>query len=472
MSPIAAIAPRIAERAQIFTRIVDDKGHAACAERDEPRSKQDLPRRQQGYREYDSEQITLFNLSNQPSVPVLERPDAKCNMPGVEQLAAEDVLLLVDHLFAKSLIVSEEGSYRLLQTVRQFTHELLSESQDEHDTRRRHFRYFCDFARHCESRLRGPQQHDWNNKHLAAHDDLRAALDFGFSQSDLLLEASDMTFNLTTFWFNGGYFSEASHYYQCAIGACPPGESDLRARLMRRGAMIRAYGGDPTAGTTVKQALDMALRVGSDQTIADAYFSYGLQASDPKDAVEHLEEALRRFEQIGDMIGVAYSFAGIGEVAFVERDYVTSRTFYVLAIERARASGDIRSEGAFSAALASVDLVQGRHEEARRGFQTAVAKILESGVMFNIYSMYPLVIQFIQQEGRMMDAARLMGWCEKVRRSVSGVRDRMDQLIYEKVDRELREKFGEHDYSALFTEGTSFTNDEAIQLANACLSDN
>ena len=390
-------------------------------------------------------------------------------MPGAEQLAVNDVLLLVDHLFAKSLVVSEPTGYRLLQTVREFSQELLLGSSDEEQTRRRHFKYFCHYARNCEARIRGAEQHDWNKKYYGAQDDLRAALDFGFSHDDLAADASEMVFDLSTFWFNGGIFREAAYYYQCALDACPPGESDLRVRLMRRGAMMRLYSGDPTAGATMKEALDMALRVGSNQTIADAYFSYGLQASDPKDAVEHMEEALRRFEQIGDMVGVAYSFAGIGEVAFVDGDYVTSRTFYVLAIERARASGDIRSEGAFSAALASVDLVQGRHEEARRGFQKAVAQILESGVMFNIYSMYPLIIQFIQREGRLMDAARLMGWCEKVRGSLGGVRDRMDQFIYDKVDSELRDHFGATDYSTLFAEGSSFTNDEAIQLANRCL---
>ena len=235
--------------------------------------------------------------------------------------------------------------------------------------------------------------------------------------------------------------------------------------------MMRLYGGDTAAGATMKQALDMALRVGSEQTIADAYFSYGLQAQDARDAIEHLEEALARFEQLGDVIGIAFALAGIGEVAFVDGDYVTARTFYALAIDRERNSGDIRGEGASLACMASIDLVQGRKEDARRGFQKAIAMILESGVMFNIYSMFPLVIQFLQHEGLLTDAALLMGWSEKVRRNVGGMRDRMDQFIFDKVHRELGDKLGEREYSLLLEQGSLLNNEEAIKLANISLSE-
>jgi len=80
-----------------------------------------------------------------------------------------------------------------------------------------------------------------------------------------------------------------------------------------------------------------------------------------------------------------------------------------------------------------------------------------------------LIRQFIEQEGRLTDAGRLMGWCEKVLRSVGGIRDRMDQFIVEKADRKLRDKFGENDYSILLAEGSLLSNDEAIKLANSCL---
>src|SRR5690348_13542429 len=92
---------------------------------------------------------------------------------GITELASDEVLLLVDRLFDKSLVVGEEGGYRLLQTVREFSQELLSEGQDETQTRIQHFKYFCHFARECEERIRGPQQHDWHKKYLMAQDDLR-----------------------------------------------------------------------------------------------------------------------------------------------------------------------------------------------------------------------------------------------------------------------------------------------------------
>ena len=387
-----------------------------------------------------------------------------------KQIHASEVLGMTERLIDKSLLFLEGfGGYRMLQTVREFGLEQLSAASEEEKTKRNHFEYFSGFAKKSESRIRGPQQHDWYIKYIAAQDDLRAALDFGFARCESAPAASEMTFDLSTFWFNSSNFREAVNYYDQALKACPPGDSDLRARLLRRGAMMRLYGGDDTAGRTMLEALDMALRVGSEQTIADAYFSLGLQSKDPREAIDHLGEALSRFEKLDDNVGIAFSLAGIAEVAFVDGDYATSRTFYKLAVARAMATGDVRAAGASTAALATIDLVEGHIEEARLGFQSAIVMILEAGVVFNMYSMFPLVIQFIQKAGDQSNAARLIGWCERLRRSVGGIRDRMDQYIYDQVDQGLSDQLGPELYAELLAEGAALNDDDAVALANESL---
>jgi tetratricopeptide (TPR) repeat protein len=390
-------------------------------------------------------------------------------MVGPDRLAEDEVMMLVDHLFGKSLVVWGEEGYRLLHSVREFGLDQLREHAEDENAKRRHFDYFREFARGTEARIRGPEQSIWYTKYSAAADDLRAALDFGFSCEDLVPAAGEMTFDLTSYWFNASCFREAVAYYRQAIDACPPGESDLRARLMRRGGMMAQYGGDQTAGDVLRAALNMAKRVGSEQTLADAYFSVGLYSKDVREATDNLEEALKMFEHIGDETGIGFCMAGIGEIAYVDGDYLTSRTFFRLSLERNQANGDVRSSGASIASLAAIDLAENKVEEARAALIQALRMIMETGVMFSIYSMFPLIIQFIEAIGQRKEAAQLMGWNEKIRREVGGIRDRMDQFIFDEVEQKLRAQLGEQAFSALVVEGAHMTNDEAVTLANHCL---
>jgi len=244
----------------------------------------------------------------------------------------------------------------------------------------------------------------------------------------------------------------------------------LRAKLMRRGAMMRHYNGDPHAGNILRSALEMAKKVGSDQTVADAYFSYGLYLSDPREVIENLEESLRMFELIGDETGIYFCLAGIGEIAYVDGDLSTSRTFFALSVERAQKSGDLRSAGASIGAIAAIDLREGKINEACEGLVRGLNLAMETRAVFSIYSMFPLVVECIQHRGLLNDAAQLLGWSEKLRKSVGGSRDRMGQFIYERVDKDLREQLGAREYADVLADGAALNVDDAISLAMSCLS--
>jgi tetratricopeptide (TPR) repeat protein len=384
-----------------------------------------------------------------------------------QALSADEMFDLLSRLVDKSLILWDpDRGYRLAQNVREFSVEALAEHSDHRVTKERHLRYFADCAREVEKNIRGPRQGEWQKSYRASQGDFRAALDFAFAHPELAPIAQEMTFDLTTFWFNTGTFREAVHYYGLALDSCAPGDSDLRARLMRRGGMMRLYHGDPSAGKTLEAALEMAERVGSPQTLADAHFSLGLFLEDARTAIEHLEESFRMFESIGDETGMTFALGGIGEVAFTNSDLPTARTFFNLTIDRALKSGDTRTAGANFASLGAIELAEGHLDLAREKLTQGLALIVEAGVTFNMYSMFPLIAQFLERAGDIFDAARLLGWCEGLRQGVGGIRDRMDQHIYELTQGDLMEILGSKVYAALASEGAALSFDEAVRLAN------
>ena len=93
--------------------------------------------------------------------------------------AVMDLLLrLVD----KSLVVPHEQGgqtrYRMLETIRQFAHERLSESGEDDPLRARHLEFFLTFSESAESLLRGPESSVWLNQLGAEYENLRAALEW------------------------------------------------------------------------------------------------------------------------------------------------------------------------------------------------------------------------------------------------------------------------------------------------------
>ena len=104
---------------------------------------------------------------------------------GFDPVEDWEVLDLLTSLADKSLILSEETAgeqttrYRMLETVRQYVAERLSEpvSDEETPVRARHVALFVALAEKSFPLLRGPKHVLWLNRLEAEHDNLRAALD-------------------------------------------------------------------------------------------------------------------------------------------------------------------------------------------------------------------------------------------------------------------------------------------------------
>jgi predicted ATPase len=75
------------------------------------------------------------------------------SLDAAEAICGEDVLTLLSALVDKSLVLFENGRYRLLDTVRQFAEEKLAQSGEEEALREQHARWFVSLVESLEPRI-------------------------------------------------------------------------------------------------------------------------------------------------------------------------------------------------------------------------------------------------------------------------------------------------------------------------------
>jgi predicted ATPase len=103
--------------------------------------------------------------------------ESVCAGVGLER---NEVLDLLSHLVDKSLVVASErggeARYRLLETVRQYAREKLSESGEAEEVGERHAGYYLALAEEAEPELKGAGQVAWVERLEQERDNLRAAM--------------------------------------------------------------------------------------------------------------------------------------------------------------------------------------------------------------------------------------------------------------------------------------------------------
>ena len=133
-----------------------------------------------------------------------ELDDAEAVVGG-EGIDGDDVLDLVAGLVEQSLVqvVERHGRarYRLLETIRVYARQRLSELDDPDRVRDRHLEFHVGLAGRAHTGLTGGQPEPWMARLAADLDDLRAAMDWAAESGDLR-GLVDLTEPIVRFWFD------------------------------------------------------------------------------------------------------------------------------------------------------------------------------------------------------------------------------------------------------------------------------
>jgi predicted ATPase/class 3 adenylate cyclase/tetratricopeptide (TPR) repeat protein len=228
---------------------------------------------------------------------------------GGEDIEDWEVLDLLTSLADKSLVVVEtsEGStrYHLLETVRQYARDHLSESGEAETVRSRHFD-FCDRLMGQRWPQGRPDVVEWLRRVDTEHDNLRAALDWGLplapTDEGVAVRIINMASFLGYYCYIRALYREGCDYLKAALAANPAArqsEEKCDVAFEMAATLYEMVGKHEEAHLLMDERLILCRERGDDRGVANVCLNFmGLRMTmgDKAGALALAEEALRVIE--------------------------------------------------------------------------------------------------------------------------------------------------------------------------------
>ncbi|MEU8635991.1 LuxR C-terminal-related transcriptional regulator [Amycolatopsis sp. NPDC048633] len=162
-------------------------------------------------------------------------------------------------LVDKSLVLAENGRYRLLETLREYAAARLAEAGEADAARDRHLGHFLALAEAAEPDL-DRDKDAWRARMEPERDNLRAALEWGLAQEDPT-RGRRLAAAVAWLWNLRGRGHEGLAYLKRAVARCPDERSALQARLLT-GMGLVADTTAPFDGEAARLGLEIATELG------------------------------------------------------------------------------------------------------------------------------------------------------------------------------------------------------------------
>lgn len=383
--PPASLLSRLASRLELLTA-----------------GAQDLPERQRTLRRaidwsHDlltpSEQKLFRRLSVFTGGCTLEAAEAVCNAP--EDLEA-DLLDTLTSLIDKSLLNQTgpgdgEPRFTMLETIREYGRERLTQSGELDGTRRAHAAYCLVLAEEGESEMAPAEREAWLGRCDAEHDNFRAAIEY-------LVESGNAEWGLRLggalfwFWERREHLMEARRYFAALLDIPASNPLSLeRARALYAAGVLadaqldsdplrnpehpspvpsqRSHAYDGRAASALFQkSLEMHRELGDKQGMARVESALAIVANKAgryPEARSHIERALLLWKELGSNRFIL-GLSNLANIAKKQGDYAIARMAYETTLDAFRDSGDYRGMAVALNGLGDVAAAQGDLADARR----------------------------------------------------------------------------------------------------------
>src|SRR5207244_3598104 len=263
----------------------------------------------------------------------------------VGDLANSDVLDVLTHLVEKSLVVmeGESGRYRLLETVRQYAQERLSESGEEDEVRTQHLQFHVALVESAMPELVGPEQGAWLSRLDLERENILSAhawcdRAYGGAETGLRL-----VYAVKLYWISRGLLGLRYRVTVEALSRAAHEPSSARCRALFGAGQLACFMG-----------------------------RYA-------EARRYLEESLTIARDIGDRRRIAAVLQPLGVASLAQGDPATARGYAAEALEMARELGNKRELATALNVLAAIHRVEGRLDVAEPLYENVVALARELG---------------------------------------------------------------------------------------------
>jgi predicted ATPase len=256
------------------------------------------------------------------------------SVEAVKQTCApgQAVLDRLEELLETGLLVralEPDGRLTMLDTVADYTSELLTALPSQAELRDRHLAYYLGLAERVRQELSTGRQADALAALERDHDNLREALDWCATKTDG--SGLRLAVTLASFWRLHGHLGEGRRQLTRALASCGAAE-ELRGRALYALAVLAFYQGDlADAQHHARQSLALHRANESRLDIADSLNILGNVARERGEhavAVGHYEASLAIFRDARDHSGVAAALSNLGTTAYFQRDFARAAALH------------------------------------------------------------------------------------------------------------------------------------------------
>ncbi|MGF1473063.1 MAG: LuxR C-terminal-related transcriptional regulator [Rubrobacteraceae bacterium] len=400
-------------------------------------------------------------------------PEAAEKVTSLDGTPEDRVLDLLSGLVDKSLVVSRDGRYRLLEPVRQYAGQKLEESGAREPVSRRHALWCLELAEEAEPELTGPDQTWWVDRLETEHDNLRAALGWALDGADpeLGLRLAGL---LWLFWHTHGHSTEGRRWLELGIKEAGDRNARLKAKALNGAGWISIFQHDfEMSELFLKEGAALYRKVGDPEGLGACLSNIWFGALLANREVEEYRWCMEEIEAIKSRLTHNRTLANITFIqAIVElrnKELEEARSSYRDARILYEKAGDAQGTAMVLFNLAVEALLRGDHDEIRKTCSDSL-KISrrQDDKLAIMYGLWILGCG-MSGEGLHERAARLWGAAEIVQEQndMPPAPIAMDLNGYEDRLARTRAALGKEAMETEWQRGRTMTQDEAIDYALA-----
>lgn len=225
-------------------------------------------------------------------------------------IPGDQVLDLLSRLVEKSILTRDaragHTSYRLLETVRQYGLQRLTDLAEVVSMHDRHLEWYADLVERSYVEWISRNQVSWVHRLTAERANLRAALKWGHSEVESASVVSRMAVHLGEYWLACGLLADGRHWVSQSIERTV--DLALRTQLLCLDGVLQGMQGQGhSAAEQIEVARALARQLESRSLEAEVKCSAGMVATctgDVEPAIAPMEEAVRYFGDLGDRPGL------------------------------------------------------------------------------------------------------------------------------------------------------------------------
>ena len=363
----------------------------------------------------------------------LEAAEAVCSVDGIETKQVYDCLSQLAH---KSMLVTEHNHagvrFYMLETIRQYAEEKLSESQETETMSNRHLEFFVILAENIKPKLRSAERTSYKKQLDVEHDNLRVALRWSLDgpTHDRIEMGARIACALEPFWKYQGHYREGRAWLEKSLkllGASEFSSAPLYAKTLYSEGHLATYQEDfasarplleksialykyiePLDIRSLAAALTMLATATSPENLALAYdlsaeavklcltlgpegtadlarslvfaghFAY--QKGDYNMAKSYAEESRALWQQTDYFWESAASISNLGHIAVRRKDYFSARTYYEESLRLHQEAEDVWAIATLISWLGDLERIVGNYEEAGRRYRVSLKMWRDMGV--------------------------------------------------------------------------------------------